>query len=213
MVKFGSKKQPAEKRVNKYLEDFTHMVKGQISVIKDLKVLTNKSYVITPRYLRPSLTRCDSLNGETEFSEEFHETHHAVITDGSVVGRNSEGSHSLKHLSTSITGDAYQLLAEIENSGLELASHKPSTMLLEQKWQQDIYDMEGTLGIGKCVGEARIASVLTGSLAPDIRPDYIRASVSLFGNENVGMDNMTWAYMARRQERSIKRLIGTLSRG
>lgn len=49
LVRFGSKKQAAPKRVNKYLEDFKHTVKGQACIAKDLGVSTSQRYVFSLR--------------------------------------------------------------------------------------------------------------------------------------------------------------------
>lgn len=163
--------------------------------------------------LSSSLTVSNSLTGDNGFLAAFQSIHQSIMIDGLVTGgQNNKESHSLKDATKSAVRNARQVLEGFDKSVVKLSSHKPSTLLFDQKWAKEFQHTESMLDMGKRVGENQIAVILTGHQTSEAGPDCKRVSETRCFAIDENAENVTWTEVAKEQEKLVKRLIATLPR-
>lgn len=144
---------------------------------------------------------------EAQFPGSFVKSHQAVMVDIFDGGGNRPDQPiSLKDASQSITENGHQLITEVDSLGCELGSHILSTQATGQEWSQNVLNLEGFLEAGKFAGEARVAALLTNLQSQELQCDDGGASGALFGDAMDGEGNVTWADVAVKQGRAIRKL-------
>jgi len=213
LERLQSRKLAAKKKVNKYLEDFKQTVESQgFDTKREFGDLVSQRLVCTFTALPSSLTMSNSLADDNGFLAAFQSIHHSIMIDGLTAGQNNKESHSLKDATKSAVRNARQVLEGFEKSVVKLSSHKPSTLLFDQRWAKEFHDTESMLEMGRRGGENQIAVILAGPQASEAGLDYKRVSETLFFATDENAENVTWAEVAKEQERLVKRLIATLPR-
>lgn len=153
----------------------------------------------------------NSLTDDNGFLATFQSTHHSIMIDGLVTtGQNNRESHSLKDDTKSAISNARQVLEGFDKSVLKVSSQKPFALLFDQKWAKESHDTERMLQMGRRVGESQITAILAGPQASEAGPDYKKVSETLFLATNKTAEDVTWAEVAKEQEKLVKRLVATL---
>lgn len=150
---------------------------------------------------------------EAHFFDFFIESHKKVVTDILSTGGIRRGlPFSLRDASTSITENGHQLLAAVERLGSELGSHMLSTQAKEEEWNHNISKVETLLDAGKRVGEAKATTLLTGLQKQDLQDNTDEASGALFGEAVDVNGSVTWADVAAKQSRAVRKLASAFPR-
>lgn len=136
-----------------------------------------------------------------------------VVTDILSAGGIRPGRQiSLKDASASITENGHQLLAAVNRLGSELGSHMLSTQAKEQEWNHNVFNLEHLLEGGKCVGEAKAATLLTGPQMQEPQSGDGEASAGLFGDAMDDQEKVTWAAVAAKQGKAVGKLASAFPR-
>lgn len=201
------------KKGTKYLEDIKHIVDGQAEITGNLGAMAHQSYVMISWIFGSKLTGSLSLSLEAQFSEYFVKPHQMVVADILSAGGIRPGRPiSLKDASTSITENGHQLLALVDRLGLELGSHILSTQAKEQEWNQNAFNVERILEGGKRVGEAKTVTLLTGLQMQELQSGDGEASGALFGDAMDDQGRVTWADVAAKQGKAVRKLASAFPR-
>lgn len=205
----------ASGKSQKYLEEFKTTVeehRDELISIRDNQ--DSQLYGFFTSFL-PFLLTNESTAYDVVFNESFRTAYSVLLApeDGketSLLSLNpGKDTHKLYHKSSNVIKSAMNILEQFQMSVAGVASHK-AMISAGTNWEAEVNQTTHILEIGREAGRRMVDGILGVHEDGETDGDAVEVSKLLFEKVRNCSAELTWANVARKQEKAVKKLARVL---
>ena len=155
---------------------------------------------------------------QKEFTRSFRGTYFRILLldmanladHGPTECRPDSSNRVLQQKSMNKIADASILIEQFQCCSDEFMTQN-TRLLTDGSWEDGLKKATYILDIGRQIGEQKADSILAGSRPLFTDGEAPKVSEILYGTNELPVQELTWAEVARKQQKGVMRLVNTLS--